>query len=417
MKILHLNTFDSNVGAAIASHRLHKALQAENVESYLGVVQKTTDDPSVVPVSRKLGKALLPFINKINALPLSLHKYNKNIYFSTDYLSICNRKAIKEISPEILHIHWLHNSFLSPAAMGKLVQLNVPIVMTLHDTWAFTGGCHYFYNCQRWKQSCGSCPELGYRHRYDITHWNWKAKQRAYAKMQPYIITPSQEFLHRVRASSLLAPYRSICIPNTIDTTVFRPIERSLARNLLGLSQEKQYILFGACSALSDTNKGYDLLCDSLQRFKGTLNLEVECLILGASHASASAEMPFPAHYLGFLHDELTLALVYSAADIFICPSRAENFPNTILESLSCGTPVVAFSVGGIPDMVEHGVTGYLATPQDTKDLAHGIAQFLSSSDRKNDMSEAARKKVVEQFSAHVIAKRYINLYEELLQK
>lgn len=416
MKVLHLNTFDANGGAAIACNRLHKALKSEGINSFLGVAKKTTDDESIIPMSSKLNKSLLPFINKINMLPLYLYKYNKNVYFSTDFLSICTIQTIKDISPDIVHLHWVNNSFLSSTAMGKLAQLNIPIVMTLHDTWAFTGGCHYFYNCQNWKLSCGSCSELVYGHPYDITYWNWKAKQKAYAKICPYIVTPSHDFLNRVRASSLLAQYNSTCIPNPIDTSIFRPIERSLARNILGLSQNKKYILFGACSAISDNNKGYDLLCDSLQYLKNSLNIEVTCLIFGASQGASSQKIPFNAQYLGFLHDELMLALVYSAADIFICPSRAENFPNTVLESLSCGTPVIAFSIGGIPDMIDHDITGYIATPHDTKDLAYGIAKFLSSSSNKINICKAARKKVIEQFSLSIIAKQYINVYEKILK-
>lgn len=218
-----------------------------------------------------------------------------------------------------------------------------------------------------------------------------------------------------IRQSSLLGSYRVEVLPNPIDATVFRPVPTLLARQLLGLSPEPKYILFGACSATLDTRKGYDLLAAALNALPFASRDKLSCLVFGASHGEGRPPLPLPTHFLGALHDEIALALAYSAADVFVCPSREENLPNTIMEALACGTPVAAFSVGGIPDMVEHRVNGMLATPHDAHELAECIAYMLAQDDRRRNMGEAARKKVLQQYDMPVVARKYVALYEELL--
>ena len=206
-------------------------------------------------------------------------------------------------------------------------------------------------------------------------------------------------------------------LPNPIDAAVFRPVPRRLARQLLGLAPETRYILFGACSAVADKRKGYDLLAAALNALPSASRENTCCLVFGASHGESSPPLPLPTRFLGVLHDEIALALAYSAADVFVCPSREESFSNTTLESLACGTPVAAFAVGGIPDMVEHQVSGMLAAPHDPHELAECIAYILARDDRRRRMGEAAREKVARQYDMPVVAKKYMALYEELLNR
>ncbi len=204
-------------------------------------------------------------------------------------------------------------------------------------------------------------------------------------------------------------------LPNPIDAAVFRPVPTRLARQLLGLVPETRYILFGACSATIDHNKGYDLLAAALNALPAASREKTCCLIFGASHGESSPPLPLPTRFLGVLHDEISLALAYSAADVFVCPSREENLPNTIMEALACGTPVAAFAVGGIPDMIDHRVNGMLAAPHDPHELAEGIAYILARDDRRRHMGKAAREKVLQQYDMPVVARKYVALYEELL--
>jgi glycosyltransferase involved in cell wall biosynthesis len=168
-------------------------------------------------------------------------------------------------------------------------------------------------------------------------------------------------------------------------------------------------------NAARDHRKGFDLLLEAMRQLPASARQQVAAVVFGASQAET--KLPCPVHFLGQLHDAITLALAYSAADVFVCPSRQENLPNTVLESLACGTPVVAFPVGGIPDMVEHGVNGWLAQAYDTAELARGISLLLNDAELRQRMGEAGRKKVEQTYAAPVIARRHIALYEEILAR
>jgi glycosyltransferase involved in cell wall biosynthesis len=180
------------------------------------------------------------------------------------------------------------------------------------------------------------------------------------------------------------------------------------------LPQEQPVLLFGAMGATSDRNKGFDLLCRTLSTLAADRFSDFLAVLFGAP--ALEKPLPFPSHFLGRLHDDLTLALAYSAADVFVCPSRQENLPNTVLESLACGTPVAAFAVGGIPDMLEHGVNGYLAQPQDTADLARGMALLLRDAELRQRMGAVGREKVERGFALPLIVKKHMELYEGVLK-
>ena len=410
MKILHLNTHDIMGGAAIAAHRLHRALNKEqNVQSLMGVWQKNSDEKEVLPLinSSIRHKIRTRLCDKL----VSLHKPNKDIVFTSHLLPSRLTSTIASTKPDIIHLHWIAQ-FISPYVLKHIATLNIPIVWTLHDTWAFTGGCH-FGKCEKWKDECRKCPVLNRSFGFDLSHYQWKLKKETYKKIQPTIICPSKEMTRKANCSLLLKDYTIHTIPNLLDTSSFYPIGKKLARNLLKLDQDKKYILFGAMSATNDHNKGYDLLLNALHHLKAQ-NINAHALIFGASHGDA---LPIPSTFLGHLHDEISLALIYSASDVFVCPSREENLPNTIMESLACGTPVVGFEIGGIPDMVEHKINGYIATPYDTRDLAKGITFILEDSARHKQMDLKACKVVEERYASHVVAKQYIDLYNEILTK
>lgn len=415
MKILHCTTHDAAGGAAVAARRLHLALCAAGEESCLAVARKHVDSAHTVLVGGEVTRRVVRPILSRGEQKISDFFYTRPshpAYTTFSFLPSLQHRRINVFPKDILHLHWVGEGFLSPWAIAGLQG---PVVWTMHDTWPFTGGCHFFASgCERYRKHCGRCPELCSKRNADLSYFHWQIKRRAIVKLQPVFVSPSADYMDKARSSGMLQGCRIEHIPNCIDTKEFRPIDRQWARELLALPSHARILLFGAMGASSDRNKGFDLLCKSLQMLDSAQFPDTLLLVFGAS--GSEAHLPFPVHFLGRLHDSVTLALAYSAADVFVCPSRQENLPNTIMESLACGTPVAAFSVGGIPDMVEHKVNGYLAPPQDTESLAQGIAYLLKDDERRARMGEAARRVVEERYAAPVVAAQYKKLYADVLE-
>ena len=230
------------------------------------------------------------------------------------------------------------------------------------------------------------------------------------------IATPSKWLAECAGNSDLFHNYRIAVLPNGVDHERFHPMDHSVARSILGLPEDKRLILFGSGSATSDKRKGFHLLVESLKKLESETNLaDYELVVFGASSGDDSFSMK--THYLGRLQDEISMAIVYAAADVFVAPSLEDNLPNTVLESLSCGTPVVAFDIGGMPDMVSHKKNGYLASGFDTKELSKGLLWVMEDNQRWKHLSQEARRTVVQSFTLQRSASRYVDLYQDILGK
>lgn len=413
MNIVQISTYGTSGGAAIAARRLHLGLLEAGENSRFVVADLPGDTRNTTLLGGRLTRKILrPLGQRLEQLLIGFFPRPAHPSYTTFSLmpSLWSYR-INAIPKDILHLHWIGEGFLSPTALGGL---HGPIVWTIHDTWPFTGGCHFqITGCDRYKRQCGCCPELCSSHNYDLSRIHWKIKKRAIQKIKPTIVSPSKEYAHCAAASGLLKNCRIEYIPNGIDTTVFHPIEKNFAKEILGLPQKDSIILFGAVSTNKDYNKGFDLLKEAVQYIDDKEKKSMIAVIFGSSYTNIS--FPCPVKPLGQLHDPVSLALAYSAADVFVCPSRQENLPNTIMEAMACGTPVVAFSVGGIPDMVEHGTTGYLARPYDTQDLANGISRLLGDKNKIQYMGNACISKVKNEFSIQIVSQKYINLYKDIL--
>ncbi len=204
-------------------------------------------------------------------------------------------------------------------------------------------------------------------------------------------------------------------IPNGIDLECFRPIDRKLARDLLGLAPDRRYVLFGAMSSTSDSRKGFQFLQPALQALaaKPGHAAKTELLVFGANAPASPPNFGLPERYMGIMRDEISLALLYAAADVFVAPSMQDNLPNTLVEALACGTPCVAFEIGGMPDLVEHGYTGYLAKSFCTSELAQGICSVLEVD--PDAYRRACRDKAERIFSDRSVARNYLSFYKEVL--
>ncbi len=307
---------------------------------------------------------------------------------------------------DIIHLHWVNSGTLSISEIGKLRK---PVVWTLRDIWPFTGGCHIYSGCDRFRQVCGRCPMLGSDADWDLSrliHW---LKRRAYrGNIVPVAI--SRWMAEIAGTSSLFSGSQIRVIPNSVDTDAFHPVPKPAARQILNLPLDRKIVLAGAHN-LGDPNKGFHHLTHAA----AVLNRAAYFLLFFGNPPHRPVPQGLPPHrFIGPLHDNISLSVVYSAADVFVAPYENEGFGKTLIEAMACETPVVCFDQGGPRDIVEHQVTGYKARPFEPEHLREGI-EWLATTPRYADIASAARARVAERFSLAAIAREYTSVYATLL--
>lgn len=413
MKVLIVSTCDIEGGAARAAYRLHRALVDNGIDSQMLVIDKRSDDFSVLLFIQNFGKLRntfrkfqFRFFNAIKSYP----KKTKTLFSSSflDYSNITD--VINKINPDIVHLHWICGEMIK---VEDIARIKASIVWSLHDMWAFTGGCHYDEECGRYVDSCGNCKVLGSKVDNDLSKNTFKRKQKTFSKINDMTIVGLSGWIANCAAQSFLFKQKKIIsIPNLIDVDKFKPINKVFAREIYSLPKDKKLILFGAMSATSDPRKGFKYL----QQAINMVQMEnIELIVFGSGKPEVAPELKFKTHYLGRIYDDESLLLLYSACDVMLVPSVQENLSNTIMESLSCATPVVAFSIGGNADLIDHKLNGYLAMPFDSLDFAHGIEYILNSANY-NELCENARYKIRDKFDSKVVVKQFINLYTTLIK-
>ncbi|WP_418791071.1 glycosyltransferase family 4 protein [Phosphitispora sp. TUW77] len=412
MIILHLST---SVISQSAAYRLHKGMLNLGLDSKILVAGNSIDDPTVLKPIHKSEKIMNFLRQKIETLPLKFYPERSGFPFSAAIVPNNVIGHISTLNPSLVHLHWVCGGFLR---IESLKQIARPIVWTLHDSWAFTGGCHLPFDCVRYRDGCKKCPVLNSSKEKDISSRVMKRKQKAWKSLNMTIVTPSKWLGECARSSMLFNNNRIETIPNGIDTNIFKPIGRKMARKILSLPLDKKLVLFGAVNSTRDPNKGFRFLQQALKEIncKG-LGDKVQIIVFGGLESEKFSDSGLKTTFLGRLHDDISLAVLYSAADVFVAPSIQENLPNTVMEALACGTPCVAFNIGGMPDMIEHQRNGYLARPFEKNDLACGIDWVLGNDSRWQSMSHRAREKVEQEFDIKLIAGRYLKLYQDILSQ
>jgi glycosyltransferase involved in cell wall biosynthesis len=413
MKPLILSTYDIQGGAARASYRLHQGFRQIGLESQMLVQYRTSDDRTVLGSQTKLDKTIAFLRPGLDGLPLGYYRQRKRDRYSLQWLPDGVAKQVQRILPDVVNLHWTGSGFVNIATLPRISkQLKIPLVLTLHDMWAFTGGCHYSDGCDRYHQACGQCPALASHRAADLSRWVWQRKRNLWQNLDLTIVTPSQWLANCARASSLLQQARIEVIPYGLDLQRYCPQPKDWVRKLLRLPLEKPLILFGAADATSDRRKGFHLLEAALRSLRSVeWEVEPELVIFGASRPVNPPDFGFRSHYLGTLQDDLSLAIVYASADVFVAPSVQDNLPNTVLEALACGVPCVAFQVGGMPDLIDHERTGYLAKPFEVEELARGMVWALQHG---TVLAPQARAKAERDYGLTLQADRYRSLFEQL---
>ena len=316
---------------------------------------------------------------------------------------------------DVLNLHWV-SSLLSVADIGRLSK---PVVWTLHDMWAFCGGEHYAPDGgeARFREGYRADNRPPSERGPDLNRQTWETKRRAWARKRFTIVSPSRWLAECARGSVLFSGAAVHVIPYPLDIeATWRPIPREAARIALGLPPDKRLILMGADGGVADPRKGSDLLRESVARLVAPTRDDIELVIFGQEMPAGPNTWPCRVHWMGDVRDDRILALLYSSADVMVVPSRQEAFGQTALEAQACGTPVAAFQIGGLPDIVVHRETGWLARPFDTGDLAEGLCWMLGDTNRRQGLSQSARDRALKMWSPAVVAPQYVRVYEQAMR-
>jgi glycosyltransferase involved in cell wall biosynthesis len=410
MRVMGLSASDSAGGAARAALRIHQALRGAGVDASLRVNHRALDEPGVEGPRGPLGKAAA--ILRPRAVRPLLHLgRNTGERRSLALLPSSVVRSLNLSEADVVNLHWVMDEMLSIEDIGRITK---PVVWTLHDMWAFCGAEHLSWD-DRYRVGYAARTRPTNEFGLDLNRLTWYRKRRAW-KRPIQIVTPSRWLAQCVRESELMRGWPVEVIPNPLDSTVWVPVEKVVARQLLGIRPDAQLVAFGSMGENHAYHKGGDLLIEALRRLRGQVpNLEL--VVFGERLSGAMWNLEIPTHFVGVVHDELSLRIVYSAAEALVVPSRRDNLPNTAVEALSCGTPVVAFDTCGLPDLVVHEETGFLARAFEPEDLARGIHWVVAEPDRCVRLSRNARAFAREQFSPPRIAAQYLEVYRATLAR
>ena len=422
MRVVILNTNDISGGAARAAYRLHKGLRSLNKDSVMVVRHKQSNDPNVhqvIPqnieysIEAQIFHSIQQSLINQNRTPIS------NTLFSFPYpgYDISNKHVIK--NTDIINLHWINN-FQSSETIFKLLALGKPVIWTLHDQWPFTGGCHYSAGCEQYTNKCKACPQLK-DNKYDIPFKVQQNKIRKYRKNNLTIVTPSKWLADCARKSTVFSDLRVEVIPNSIEIDVFKPVSKEQAKVSLGIIPDAITLLFGSNSNKSP-RKGFDQLLKSILHciehdyIKKLIEKRRLNMLTFGKGDEELRNVGIPVISLGHIDSDEKLANIYSAADIFLLPSLEDNLPNTMLESMACGTPIVAFEVGGIPDVIQNGVTGYMAPCFSSDRFGDSMVNLITDESIRTQMSLNCRGLIENNFQINHQADKYLELFDDLLK-
>lgn len=395
---------------------LHRELLKNGISGQLRVHRKNSDDSSIQGLPKKKAKL---FRQKVFSRLISEAINIKHRPLEVWSLGLWERSTVANDAmlndTDIISLFWV-SWFLDIHSIGQLLALGKPVVWTLFDMWAFTGGCHYAGACERYTEQCGQCPQIHSTASHDLSARVWEKKKQDWQLDNLTVVCPSHWLADCVMRSGLLRDVSVKVIASGIDNTVYSPFEKNVARHELGLPLNKKILLFIASKGFKNERKGGVLLEKALH-FLGQKHPDncPEIVILGKKQKKTSLDKQYKIRSLSF-YDETMLAKLYSACDVLAAPSLADNLPLTVLEAMACGTPCVAYNIGGMPEVIEHKKNGYLANAFDVEDLANGLEYILFHSD-PTALSRQATATINASFTLKNEARQYVELYEQLLSE
>lgn len=440
LRILQVNAWDIGGGAASVAWNLFHAYRTRGHRSWLAVGRKYSNEPDVlqIPQNHELYNAWSLFWGRIRrrllqveqpqsitvplsevAFALAEPKRAMDIVWGIEDFNFpgsAQLQALPQEQPTVVHAHNLHDNYFDLRLLPALSHQR-PLLLTLHDAWLLSGHCAHSFDCSRWRNGCGNCPDLTIppEIRRDATRYNWQRKRRIYDQCKLYVATPSSWLMTKVE-QSILAPavVDARIIPNGVDLEVFQPARQREAREALELPQDAGVLLFAANTILHNAWKDYESVRAAVALLGQRLPERDIVLVAlgegGPAERIGGAEIRF----VPYQRLPETVARFYQAADVYVHATHADSFPTSILEALACGTPVVATAVGGIPEQIEEGSSGFLVEPGKAEQLARRIALLLKDEGRRREMGATAAKVARNRFDFRCQVDAYLDWYTEL---
>lgn len=447
MRILHVSTYDQGGGAEAVACQLLDEYRRRGHDSFMVVGEKRTSHEHVSCLEHQqfsglwerswqgVGQRLLPFEGRLRGA-WRLRRWLETVVADPQcWIDMCRGKENFRFPgtwhlfdglrdrPDILHCHNLHGGWLPAGGYFDLRALpwlasQVPTVLTLHDTWMLAGHCAYTLGCDRWKTGCGSCPDLSIYPAIsrDATAFNWNRKREIYATGRFHIATPSRWLLRQVE-QSILAPgmVEGRVIPNGVDSAVFSPGSKAQARESLGLSQKEVILLFVANAARSNIFKDYRTVEQTaIRTAAGYRREKVSLLVVGEKGEPISFDNG-EIRFVAYQRDQKAMARYYQAADLYVHAAKSDTFPNTVLEALACGLPVIATAVDGIPEQIDDGQSGYLVPSGDAETMSSRVLQLLHNDALRASMGVKAADIAARFFTVRQQVQTYLDWYEQIL--
>ncbi len=416
MKIALLTNGTNGGGAAVAAFRMFKALKKKGLKVDLFSPQAHLLEPGVIELLSESQQKAYTRSKHLRYwfFKRFLQRSNFTSEFSASSKGLGFNWADKLHDYDIIFLHWINHGFLSMKDIEDLHALGKPIVWHLHDLWAITGGCHYPGNCHRYVDKCFNCPALVFQGENDRSKEIWRLKRELAQTHKTTFVGASRWIANIATGASISRKAgKVLSIPNPIDTDKYTPGNKKEARKALNIPEDSFVLLFTAAN-IHDRRKGFELLYRALKicHEKGYLPKKTRLLIAGKSKNDYSS-FPYAPISLGLIDSEDEMIKLYQASDVFVIPSIQDNLPNTVVEALSCGTPVCGFKTGGIPEMVIPNETGILSNSAEASNLARALRDIAESD--LASMSSKARQLALETYSEQVVAGQYQALFQELI--
>jgi glycosyltransferase involved in cell wall biosynthesis len=407
MKILHISISDAKSGSSIAAYRLHTKMRSQGFDSKMLVLMKTKNDQDIVRVSnfsRYFISKIGLFLDK--ALNRKMKKEMGAFSFSIFGLNIINHNLVEWA--DVIYLHWINNGFLSIGSIEALAKTGKKILFFAHDMWSFTGGCHLSFGCEKYKTECKDCHFYYKKTCFDMVKYIFRKKKRLFSKYNNIqLLVPSTLFYRMVTSSLMFSKENIYHVPNLIDESKFRHLQEQEIENYYDIPKTKHIILYGAVGGKNNVYKGWDYFVEAINNIPESIKEKVVVVLFGYDFTDKELkELPFNAFSTGLIFDEERMINLYNYADVYVFPSLYESFGLTIYEAMACGTPVVAFNVGAVSDIVVHLTNGYIAEYKNSFDLAKGIISLLSD-DKSEEMSYKARKAIEEKFCSDGILEKH----------
>ncbi len=419
LKVLHVNTSAHNGGAARAAFRIVLGQRKHGLDSKLLVMDQYESHPAILRPGSEFSVVSRKIRSYLSNRVLRLQHSDNSSAHSLNMLPGGLAKWINSSDADVVNLHWVGLEMLS---IGEIGRINKPICWTMHDMWPFSGAEHYddleapFRYVPGYEASSRPLSYSG----MDLDAWVWRRKKKLWAGKTFHLICPSRWLAECASSSELMKSSPTHVIPNSLDLDTYKPLDKDLCRQAYNLPMHRPVILFGAIGGGKDPRKGYDLLLECLNILGDKLQSLDErdkplCVVFGQNEPAEKSAIPFPVRWVGHLHDDQALALLYNAADVVVVPSRQENLPQTVTEPQACGCPVVAFNCTGFSDAVVDRVSGYLANAYDVEELADGICWVLEDDQRRKSLGAAAREWALKAWSDQAVVPQYMEVYRQAM--